>query len=82
MHTNVQLIFDCPDLHPKGAAPSSRRETRRRIVEAAVDLHGSVGPALTTVSMVAEWAGFSGTRSMRIFVTNGASTVQRPVICS
>jgi AcrR family transcriptional regulator len=32
-------------------------ETRRRIVEAAVDLHGSVGPALTTVSMVAERAG-------------------------
>jgi AcrR family transcriptional regulator len=32
-------------------------ETRRRIVEAAVDLHGSVGPALTTLSMVAERAG-------------------------
>ncbi len=32
-------------------------ETRRRIVEAAVDLHGSVGPALTTISMVAERAG-------------------------
>ena len=32
-------------------------ETRRRIVEAAVELHGSVGPALTTVSMVAERAG-------------------------
>jgi AcrR family transcriptional regulator len=31
--------------------------TRRRIVEAAVDLHGSVGPALTTFSMVAERAG-------------------------
>lgn len=32
-------------------------ETRRRIVEAAVDLHGSVGPALTTFSMVADRAG-------------------------
>ena len=32
-------------------------ETRQRIVEAAVELHGSVGPALTTVSMVAERAG-------------------------
>jgi len=32
-------------------------ETRRRIVEAAVDLHGSVGPARTTFSMVAEKAG-------------------------
>jgi AcrR family transcriptional regulator len=32
-------------------------ETRRRIVEAAVALHGSVGPALTSMSMVAERAG-------------------------
>ncbi|MCC6887432.1 MAG: TetR/AcrR family transcriptional regulator [Hyphomicrobiales bacterium] len=31
--------------------------TRRCIVEAAVDLHGSVGPASTTLSMVAERAG-------------------------
>ena len=32
-------------------------ETRQRIVEATVALHGSVGPAATTVSMVAERAG-------------------------
>lgn len=32
-------------------------ETQRRIVEAAIGLHGSVGPALTTFSMVAERAG-------------------------
>jgi len=32
-------------------------ETRLRIVEAAVDLHGSIGPALTSFSMVAERAG-------------------------
>src|SRR5918999_6016128 len=32
-------------------------DTRRRIVEAAVDLHGSVGPALTSLSMIAERAG-------------------------
>ena len=32
-------------------------ETRRRIVEAAVDLHSSVGPALTTFSMIADRAG-------------------------
>jgi AcrR family transcriptional regulator len=31
-------------------------ETRRRIAEAALDLHSSVGPALTTISMVAERA--------------------------
>jgi AcrR family transcriptional regulator len=32
-------------------------ETRRRIVEAAIDLHSTVGPALTNTSMVAERAG-------------------------
>jgi AcrR family transcriptional regulator len=32
-------------------------ETRQRIVEAAVDLHSSVGPVRTTLSMVAERAG-------------------------
>jgi AcrR family transcriptional regulator len=32
-------------------------ETRRRIVEAAVDLHSSIGPALTTFSMIAKRAG-------------------------
>lgn len=32
-------------------------ETRLRITEAAVDLHGSVGPARTTISAVAERAG-------------------------
>jgi AcrR family transcriptional regulator len=32
-------------------------QTKRRIVEAAVDLHGSVGPAQTTFSMIAERAG-------------------------
>ena len=32
-------------------------QTRQRIVEAAVALHSSVGPAQTTVSMIAERAG-------------------------
>jgi AcrR family transcriptional regulator len=32
-------------------------QTRQRIVEAALDLHGRVGPAQTTVSMVAAEAG-------------------------
>ncbi len=32
-------------------------ETRQRIVEAAIDLHGTVGPARTSLSMVAERAG-------------------------
>ena len=35
----------------------SQAETRQRIVDAAIELHGSVGPAKTTVSMIAEKAG-------------------------
>jgi AcrR family transcriptional regulator len=35
----------------------SQAATRRRIVEAAVELHSSVGPAATTLSMIAERAG-------------------------
>ncbi len=31
-------------------------QTRQRIVEAAVDLHSSIGPAATTISMIAEQA--------------------------
>lgn len=34
-----------------------QEETRLKIVEAAIDLHGSVGPARTTVSAIAERAG-------------------------
>src|SRR5215207_7995268 len=33
------------------------QETRRRIAEAAVELHQTVGPARTTVSAIAEKAG-------------------------
>ena len=32
-------------------------QTRRRIVEAAVELHSSLGPAATTLSMIADSAG-------------------------
>jgi AcrR family transcriptional regulator len=34
-----------------------QEETRRRIVEAAVSLHGTIGPARTSVSAIAERAG-------------------------
>ncbi|MGD8289123.1 MAG: TetR/AcrR family transcriptional regulator [Gemmatimonadota bacterium] len=37
----------------------SEEETRRRITEAAVELHGTVGPANTTVTELAEKAGVS-----------------------
>lgn len=34
-----------------------QEQTRRKIVEAAVSLHGTIGPAQTTISMIAEKAG-------------------------
>lgn len=37
----------------------AEEETRRRITEAAVELHGTVGPAKTTVTDLAELAGVS-----------------------
>ena len=45
------------------------QETRRRIVEATVKLHGTVGPAATTISEVARLAGVS-----RMTVYNHFST--------
>lgn len=35
----------------------SQAETRQRIIDAAVGLHSSVGPAATSISMIAEKAG-------------------------
>jgi AcrR family transcriptional regulator len=44
-------------------------ETRRRITEAAVELHGTVGPARTTMSGVAERAGVERHTVYRHFPT-------------
>src|SRR6266581_2190750 len=44
-------------------------ETRRRITEAAVGLHGTVGPARTTLSAVAERAGVQRHTVYRHFPT-------------
>ncbi|HWT11676.1 MAG TPA: helix-turn-helix domain-containing protein [Allosphingosinicella sp.] len=40
-----------------GRRADRREETRLRIVEAAVDLHSTLGPARTTVAQIAERAG-------------------------
>ena len=40
-----------------GKRAEQQAKTRRRIVEAAVELHGALGPARTSLSMVAERAG-------------------------
>jgi AcrR family transcriptional regulator len=56
MHTSVQL-HNMTRIYTLRRRAEQQAETRRRIVEAAVDLHSSVGPALTTFSMIAERAG-------------------------
>ena len=48
----------------------SMDDTRRRITEAAVDLHGSVGPARTTVTAVADRAGVQRHTVYRHFPTD------------
>jgi AcrR family transcriptional regulator len=44
-------------------------ETRQRITEAAIELHGSVGPSRTTLSAVAERAGVERRTLYRHFAT-------------
>jgi AcrR family transcriptional regulator len=46
-----------PRKYTLGRRAEQQAETRLRIVEAAVKLHGTVGPAQTSLSMVAERAG-------------------------
>ena len=40
-----------------GKRAERQQETRRRIVEAAVDLHSTIGPARTSIAQIAERAG-------------------------
>lgn len=47
-------------------------DTRRRITEAAVELHGSVGPARTTISAIAERAGVQRQTVYRHFPNEAA----------
>jgi len=47
-------------------------ETRHRIVEAAVRLHGTIGPAATTISGLAEEAGVTRLTVYRHFSDDGA----------
>ena len=47
-------------------------ETRRRITRAAIELHGTIGPAATTLSAVAERAGVTRATVYRHFATEAA----------
>jgi AcrR family transcriptional regulator len=46
-----------PRKYDLGRRADSQARTRRRITEAAVELHSTVGPARTTISAIAERAG-------------------------
>jgi AcrR family transcriptional regulator len=59
---NIKCTIPCNKIEMTRKYTLKRRaeqqaETRRRIVEAAVDLHSTFGPALTTFTMLAERAG-------------------------
>src|SRR5687768_1721577 len=43
--------------YEKKARATQEQETRQRILEAALELHGSLGPSRTTISAIAERAG-------------------------
>jgi AcrR family transcriptional regulator len=43
--------------YQKKARAAQEQETRQRIVEAALELHGTLGPARTTISAIADRAG-------------------------
>ena len=62
VRVNIECTRECDENEMTRTYTLKRRaeqqaETRKRIVEAAVELHGSVGPARTSISMVAERAG-------------------------
>src|ERR1700722_3269956 len=50
----------------------SQLQTRRRITESAVELHGTLGPAHTTMSAVAEHAGVRRSTLYRHFPDEAA----------
>ncbi|HSJ28226.1 MAG TPA: TetR/AcrR family transcriptional regulator [Acidimicrobiia bacterium] len=58
---------ETPRSYRMGKRLEDVEETRRRIVEATVELHGSVGPAATTISAVAERAGVQRSTVYRHF---------------
>jgi AcrR family transcriptional regulator len=54
------------------ARAEAMERTRQRIADAAVDLHGTIGPAATTMSAVAERAGVTRATLYRHFPTEEA----------
>ncbi|HVF77532.1 MAG TPA: helix-turn-helix domain-containing protein [Solirubrobacteraceae bacterium] len=60
-----------PRPYEKRRRAEAELETRRRITEATVELHKTVGPARTTISAVAERAGVQRATVYRHFPTDG-----------
>jgi AcrR family transcriptional regulator len=69
MSKQIQKDAGKPAKRPyrKRRRAEAEEETRRRITEATVELHGSVGPAKTTFSAVAERAGVQRATVYRYF---------------
>jgi AcrR family transcriptional regulator len=68
----VNALSKHPSPAPKRTYRKAKRaqdegRTRNRIVDAAEYLHGSIGPAHTTVSAVADWAGVTRATVYRHF---------------
>ncbi len=56
----------------KGRRAELEQETRRRITESAVALHGTLGPAQTSMSAIAEHAGVRRSTLYRHFADEGS----------
>ncbi|MEZ5078561.1 MAG: helix-turn-helix domain-containing protein [Solirubrobacterales bacterium] len=69
MSKQIQTDTEKPAKRPyrKRRRAAAEEETKRRITEATVELHGSVGPARTTFSAVAERAGVQRATVYRYF---------------
>src|SRR3954452_14509345 len=58
--------------YTKKARATAEEATRQRITEAAIDLHGSIGPARTSISAIAERAGVRRSTVYRHFADEAA----------
>jgi AcrR family transcriptional regulator len=52
-----RIIIDVTRAYTLKRRAERQEETRQRIVEAAIELHQTIGPAATTISQIAEQAG-------------------------
>lgn len=66
---NEPMTPSKPRAYRKRKRAEAEEETRRRITEAAVELHGTVGPAKSTIKEVATRAGVSRTTVYSHFPT-------------